>query len=151
MENTRGGIPVALGLALLAAACAGGPAPVPPKLAAAAPRADDEWTAMSWEDRHDTMTWLVLPAMGRLLQAHDEKRWPDLTCRTCHGADAEEVHYKMPHGLPPLDPAHMPDPKSPVAKEARTAKFMAEEVVPRMREMLGAPQLSCFTCHPRSR
>lgn len=25
--------------------------------------AEDEWAALSWEERHNTMTWSVLPAM----------------------------------------------------------------------------------------
>jgi len=112
---------------------------------------EDEWSQLSWEDRHDVMTWAVEPNMGRVFWHFDGKVAPELTCRSCHGKDAEAVHYKMPNGLPALDPAHMPSATSADAKEARTVILMQDEVVPKMRELLGAPQLSCFTCHPRAK
>ena len=112
---------------------------------------------MSWEERHDLMTFLVLPNMARLFQGFEGKPDPDLTCRSCHGADAEEVRYKMPHGLTPLDPGRLPSPSSPDPKQARIARFMAEEVTPRMAAMLGLEPydsrtgqgFGCFGCHPR--
>lgn len=149
----------ALGAAAVVAACGcrgSAPArtPAPARTAgatAAASAPEDEWTPLSWEDRHDVMTWAVLPNMGRTFWHFEGKAAPELSCRTCHGADAEAVKYKMPNGLPALDPAHMPSATSANAKEARTVKFMQDEVVPQMRELLGSPQLSCFTCHPRSK
>jgi hypothetical protein len=67
---------------------------------------------MSWEDRHDEMTFCVLPSMAKLFQRFERTAYPEMTCRTCHGVDGEAVRYKLPHGLSPLDPAKMPDPKS---------------------------------------
>jgi hypothetical protein len=104
------------------------------------------------------MEFVVHPSMARLFQQHDRKPAPDLTCRTCHGADAEAVQYKMPHGLPALDPAHLPDGSGTDAR-ARTAKFMIEEVTPKMIELLEVspwnPQtkrgFGCFSCHPVGR
>jgi hypothetical protein len=156
-------------LALTAVSCAGpanGPANTParPTAIATAPGSaqstapsDESWAAASWEDRHDTMEFVVHPTMARLFQAHDRKPAPDMTCRTCHGADAEAVQYKMPHGLPALDPAHLPDPAGADAR-AKTAKFMIEEVTPKMIELLDvAPYdpktkrgFGCFNCHPSS-
>jgi hypothetical protein len=123
----------------------------------ASPR--DEWSAATWEDRHDTMTFLVLPNMARLFQRFDGSRYPEMTCRTCHGADAEMVQYKMPHGLRALDPAHLPNANAPDPNEARVAKFMIEQVTPQMADLLGLPTydpktgrgLSCFDCHPSQR
>ena len=130
-------------LALGVASCATAPPPVPAKVVPVA--ADDEWARASWDDRHDTMEFVVHPNMARLFQAHAKQPDPDMTCRTCHGADAEAVNYAMPHGLPALDPAHMPNDE--------TAKFMAEEVTPKMIELLGTtPQhFGCFNCHPRQK
>jgi hypothetical protein len=113
---------------------------------------------MTWEDKHATMTWGVLPRMARLFQRHRGAKEADLTCRACHGADAEEVAYKMPHGLPALDPRHLPDPRSSDA-EGRMAKFMIDEVMPEMADAIGvAPGdpatgsgFGCFTCHPARR
>jgi hypothetical protein len=112
--------------------------------------AGDEWRQKSWEERHDVMTWLVLPTMARKFQAFAGSEYPELSCFSCHGADAEQVKYKMPHVLPALDPAHLPDPQSKNAHEARYATFMTDEVTPTMRELLGMPELSCMTCHPRA-
>jgi hypothetical protein len=124
-------------------------AALPARVAAAT---SDDWASLSWEDRHDQMTFLVLPNMARLFQEFQRKPDPDLTCRSCHGADAERVAYRMPNGLHPLDPAHMPDPASSVAK------FMTEQVTPKMIDFLGVEPFDaqsgrgfgCFNCHARS-
>jgi hypothetical protein len=112
----------------------------------------DGWASLSWEDRHDQMTFLVLPNMARLFQEFQHAPDPNLTCRSCHGADAERVAYRMPNGLHPLDPAHMPDPASGVAK------FMTEQVTPKMIDFLGVEPFDaqsgrgfgCFNCHASS-
>ena len=111
---------------------------------------------MTWEDRHDAMTFLVLPNMARLFQRFEGAAYPTMTCRTCHGADAEDVGYKMPHGLPALDPAHLPDGHDPDPRRARLAQFMIDQVAPQMAELVGdashengpARTFSCFGCHP---
>jgi len=106
----------------------------------------DEWSARSWEERHDVMTWVVLPNLARTFQRWKKSADPSLTCRTCHGKDAEEVDYRMPHGLPPL--ARIPSPGDPSLTP--TERFMIDEVTPQMRELLGSPTLSCNSCHPRT-
>lgn len=130
-----------------------GTAPRPDSVASA-----DRWSSLSWEERHDRMTWLVHPNMAKLFQRFEGTPYPTLTCRTCHGPDAEQVQYKMPHGLPALDPAHLPDPTAG-GPDARIAKFMIEEVTPQMADLLGAPRrdprtgrgFDCFGCHPSAR
>jgi hypothetical protein len=124
----------------------------PPNLSSAS---DDSWAGSSWEDRHDTMTFVVQPSMAKLFAAFEQTPDPDLTCRTCHGANAEAVAYKMPNGLSPLNPAHMPDPGVQDPK-ARMVKFMIEEVTPRMAALLEVEPYDpktkrgfwCFNCHP---
>jgi len=112
--------------------------------AATAASGPDEWSKATWEERHGTMTWGVLPNMARRFQRFEGSAVPRLTCRTCHGADAEARMYKMPNAsLMALDPARLPSPES-----SRIAKFMHEEVVPEMRELLESPTLSCNQCHP---
>lgn len=105
--------------------------------------APDRWSPLTWEERHDRMTWLVHPNMARVFQRHDGKAVADVTCRTCHGKDAEEVAYAMPHALPALDPGHMPDPSLPIVR------FMTDEVTPTMADLLGVDRRSftCFGCH----
>ena len=130
---------------LLASAFLVSCASAPP--ASAPPARADAWTPLTWEQRHDAMTFKVLPNMGRLFQRFDGKPAPDLMCKTCHGDDAEQVGYAMPHGLPALDPARMPDP------ERRVTRFMKDEVTPQMADLLGIDRASfgCFGCHPRKR
>jgi len=119
---------------------------------------DDSWGALTWEGRHDSMTWVVLPSMARLFQQIQGTEYPEMSCRTCHGSDAEAVAYRMPHGLPPLDPNRMPDPleRSP---RGHMAKVMADEVMPLMVQLLEVPAydpatkkgFGCFGCHPTQR
>jgi len=116
------------------------------------------WRSLNWEDRHDTMTFAVLPEMGRLFQRFRASESPDLTCRSCHGPDGEERAYRMPHGLPPLDSAALPEGRALDAELSRTVAFMHDEVTPTMAEILempvGPPEtvsaFSCFNCHPRA-
>ena len=96
------------------------------------------------------MTWLVLPSLARKFQAFERTAYPELSCISCHGADAERVLYKMPNGLPALDPTHLPSPQSQNAREARFATFMIEDVTPSTAHLLGKPNVTCFTCHPRA-
>jgi hypothetical protein len=127
---------------VLACACSGGPRPAAPVA-----MREDRWTPLTWEERHDRMTFLVHPNMARLFQHHDGKPAPDMTCRTCHGEDAEQVAYAMPRGLTALDPERMPDPAAP------TVRFMTSEVMPTMADLLGVDRrrFTCFGCHPRAR
>src|SRR5689334_5510980 len=85
-----------MALAALAAlaACARPRAPEP--AAASAPsapmaQAQDEWTPLTWEERHDVMTFAVLPTMARLFQRFEAAKYHEMTCGTCHGADYEDV------------------------------------------------------------
>ena len=129
---------------LLLGACSCGP---PAPASAPAAEARDTWTPLTWEERHSEMTFKVHPNMARLFQHHDGKGDPDMTCRTCHGQDAAQVAYAMPHGLPALDPARMPD------EHSAKVRFMREEVTPTMADLLGVDRrvFSCFGCHPRAR
>ena len=96
------------------------------------------------------MTWVVLPNMARAFQEFQGTALPELSCFTCHGPDAEKVKYAMPHGLPLLDPAHMPRRDSADPKQAKLVAFMEDEVVPRFTHMTEDPTVSCFTCHPKA-
>lgn len=92
------------------------------------------------------MTWVVLPNLARTFQRWKKSDDPTLTCRSCHGKDGEEVGYRMPHGLPAL--ARIPVAGDPTLTP--TERFMMDEVTPQMRELLGAPNLSCGACHPKT-
>ena len=102
------------------------------------------------------MTFAVLPNMARAFQRFDGSVYPTMTCRTCHGADAEAVHYAMPHGLPALNPEHLPDGHDADPRVARIARFMIDEVTPQMADLIEVPPhdpatkqgFNCFRCHP---
>jgi len=121
-------------------------APAAPSPSAPPAPSSDAWARASWEERHDTMTFLVLPQMARAFQRFEGKTYPELTCLSCHGPRAEEMQYRMPGG-PPLDPAHLPRKDSPDPREAKLATFMTDEVTPSLARMLERRDVGCFTCH----
>ena len=96
------------------------------------------------------MTFTVLPNMGRLFQRFERASAPSLTCRSCHGPDAERRGYTMPAmaaSLRPLDPN---DPmRASNDAEARVVRFMADEVTPTFASLTGAPRATCFSCHAK--
>jgi hypothetical protein len=109
-----------------------------------------EWAAMDFAQKKMFMNDTVKPQMGELfLPQH-----PDFNCPTCHGANFEQVQFKMPNDLEPLNPEKMPF-SSEDEKIKAAAQFMAEKVVPRMAGLLGYqpydPQtkegFGCFGCH----
>lgn len=129
-------------LAIVACLVSCGPAATPhdsrPKRAAT----PEAWSPLTWEERHDVMTFVVLPNMGRLFQEFRGTEYPDLTCDSCHGKDAERIEYRMPNDLPAIDPTH------PAEGDPRMVKFMTEEVTPEMSELIESP-ITCSSCHPR--
>jgi hypothetical protein len=141
-------------IASLSAACGGNT--TPPKSVAHQARQRNgppTWPKLSWGDRHELMTFTVLPNMAQTWQAFAKTDAPTLTCRTCHGENAEAARYQMPTPrLPPLDPAHMPSRDSSDANEARWTAFMTDEVVPQMIDLLDAPpSFGCFSCHTKKK
>ena len=105
----------------------------------------DAWSKLGFEDRHSVMTFTVLPNMARTWRDFKKTEYPEMTCRTCHGKDAEAVSYRMPNPLlPPIDPAH--PPQGPVAQ------FMIDKVVPDMIDLIETTpaKFSCNACHPKT-
>jgi hypothetical protein len=106
----------------------------------------DAWSRLDFVDRHSVMTFTVLPNMARSWRDFDKTPYPALTCRTCHGKDAEAVSYRMPNpSLPPIDPAHPP------AKPA--SQFMINRVVPEMIDLIetSPTHFGCNSCHPTAK
>jgi hypothetical protein len=136
-------------LIAILASC-GGSAP-PPKNAVYQKDASPSWPTLSWEDRHERMTFTVQPNMGKAWQKFTKSDAPTMTCRTCHGEDAEDANYKMPNPkLLPLDPSRLPSKTSTDANEARWATFMIDDVVPQMIDLIDAPpSFGCFNCHTK--
>lgn len=116
------------------------------------PEAPQTWQDMDFDARKMHMGLKVYPDMKEKFQAFDGERFADFKCQTCHGDDMVEVKFEMPNSLTPLNPA---DPwGSAVDMDEKTAKFMAEMVVPPMGEHLnmevkpdGSGEMNCFSCH----
>jgi len=110
--------------------------------------------AMSAAQKTDLMKHTVLPRMKTDFQAFDAHDFADFDCKTCHGANAEKNHFKMPNpDLPKLDVAHgFAKDKAAHPKEM---EFMQQKVLPQMAKMLGQPERSeaqpdgfgCMDCH----
>ena len=100
---------------------------------------EDRWSKLSFEDKHSVMTFTVLPNMARTWRDFKHTEDASMTCRTCHGQDAEAVNYRMPNpSLAKIDPAHPP--------VNETATFMKTKMVPQMSELVSA-EVGCNTCH----
>ena len=131
-------------LALLIVVSCGPHVVAQPSRATHEPPREDRWAKLSFEDRHSVMTFTVLPNIARTWRDFRHTEDAEMTCRTCHGPDAEGQNYRMPNpSLAKIDPAH--PPAGPVAT------FMKEKMVPEMIELVGTTpeHLSCNTCHPR--
>jgi len=115
------------------------------------------WEAMSHEQRADYMKKTVMPEMKTVFQTFDAKHYEKFNCKTCHGKDPKASKFKMPNPeLPKLDFAAL---KSGKVKPdvMKVAKFMGEEVTPKMAELMhmkkfdpAAPapdQFGCLNCH----
>jgi len=91
------------------------------------------------------MTFTVLPNMARSWRQFRNSEYPAMTCRTCHGKDAEAVSYRMPNpSLRTIDVAHPPS--------GPAAEFMKSRVVPDMIDLIGtrAEHFDCNSCHPKA-
>jgi hypothetical protein len=116
---------------------------------------DIPWARRTDRQKGQFMNEVVLPTMKQLFQEFDAREFAEFNCQTCHGANAREVDFRMPNGLPPLNPASMPTPESSDPDIARWATFMKTRVQPKMVELLGVPGydpatnqgFGCFSCH----
>lgn len=152
----------ALAFALLASACATTqPTTAPTTEQAEAPlpsSPSQPWAELNFEERKAHMQDAVVPVMTPLFLAHDEVRYANFGCRTCHGPDARALNYAMPSpSLRTLYPSGSREQIETVEQHRAMAVFMFQRVTPTMRNLLGAPTydaatgegFTCFYCHPR--
>jgi hypothetical protein len=114
--------------------------------------ADASWGEMSFDQRKSFMAKKVLPQMKTAFSSHDADLFKGFKCDTCHGDDDS---FAMPNeGMYPLS---ADDPlASGMEYDEKITRFMSEEIVPQMAELLGkepwSPEnpegVGCFTCHP---
>jgi hypothetical protein len=148
---------------VLLAACGGAPStgsttagtpehhePAPP---------DRPWAELSHDERRAHMVRHVQPVMAELFAGYDAERFADVSCETCHGADAVERAFAMPNpSILALYPTGSIGQYQMVERYPNGVHFMFTEVVPAMRTMLGAAEydaathtgFSCFACHPHA-
>ena len=95
----------------------------------------------------------VLPTEAPLFREYSSTRFAELTCRSCHGASADDGTYAMPNpALPKLRPGNLFDMEK---TNPRVFRFMYDVVTPRTAALLNVPEWShktmsgfgCFNCH----
>lgn len=122
--------------------------------------AESEWPAWADMDRQQRgayMQQVVVPEMNELFANAGISGLPSsVSCPTCHGEDAQEVGFRMPNALHPLNPSQIPALFASEDPEVqRVALFMAGPVEHRMAELLGQeaydPEtgegFGCLNCH----
>ena len=147
---------VALGLVLLAMACAGSkPATSGSKGKVSAMDAmgltppDSPWEQMSVEDRGFYMIGKVNPIMLELFAAHDAEEYGDFDCVDCHGEEMREIDFKMPApSMYIVPPEGTPGHRGMLSTFPETVKFMEDVVTPGMGKLLGIENFTCAGCHP---
>jgi hypothetical protein len=133
----------------------GGSKAAPGATAADTPASQEvPWAKKTRQQRLEFMGKVVYPRMRQLFRTYDPEQYEGFRCQTCHGDDMEKRNYAMPnslYSLPEADPM-----KEAESYDPRIAKFMADQVLPTMAEMLGIPAgsksavgFSCFNCHPK--
>ena len=154
----RGSAAVVILIALLAPAALMAADVAPVVTAKPALPAVDEWRYMTFEQRHEEMTFVIHPTLAERWQAFYHTDAPKLQCVTCHGADAEQHRYQM--AFTPLDdlqPSRVRDLYRSDAELNDEQRFKRDVITPLMADMLGEPHydpatglgFSCFGCHPR--
>ncbi len=91
----------------------------------------------------------VVPGMGPLFQGYDAAKYASFGCATCHGPDGK----KPTEFLPKL--TFKNNQLTAFAEHPEISKFMAEQVTPKMGEILGKPAFDpathqgfgCTGCH----
>lgn len=113
------------------------------------------WTALETpEEKGAFMQDVVVPSIQELLRSHTGDATLEVTCKSCHGQDPQAVGFKMPTpDLPALNPEDFFAEHR--AHNAEMVQFMAEQLTPKMVEVLGVEPYNpethqgfgCFACH----
>lgn len=146
---------LALAMALAASACGG--RAEPPR---AQPARQVAWPAMSDDEKLEYMTKVVMPEMKSLFVTFDARRFPKMTCATCHGKDGPARGWKMPNPDLLLEIEAVTPTASQAQHHGSPAMddFMRGKVAPRMAALLGRspsdpakPGAECWVCHTLDR
>jgi hypothetical protein len=145
---------VAGALAAMLLCCSeAGPPPGAPAGKAGGPPAAGEWKTWSHERKVAYMKDIVVPEAKPAFASWEPKRFPDLDCKTCHGASVADNSYKMPNpALPKLEPGKITELAQ---TNPKAFGFMLTTLVPLTAKLLGEPVwdhktmsgFGCFKCH----
>lgn len=106
--------------------------------------------ALEKQAKMDRMVAVVMPDMGAVFRAYDEKRYAGFDCSTCH---VNHAHHPK-DGLPKIVLSNGGYEKL-TAEKPELMKFMGEKVVPAMATAMGEPPFDpatgkgfgCGGCH----
>ncbi|MDW8362353.1 MAG: hypothetical protein RMK74_08125 [Myxococcales bacterium] len=112
------------------------------------------WASLDRDGKRRYMADVVVPRMSEVLREHRPGH-EDLECADCHGANFQEVDFRMPNGIYPLSVAALQSGQWESEEDAAWARFMAERFKPEMARLLGMPEwtpdnpsgFGCFHCH----
>lgn len=118
------------------------------------------WSEKTFAQRVEFMGLVFFPRMQSLFEGEGDaaqktaapaRRGEPFRCQSCHGENMIDVAYAMPNTLHPL-PEAAPF-ETALLHDEKTARFMKEQVVPAVQELLGATESStsaCHLCHARA-
>ncbi|MFT4583314.1 MAG: hypothetical protein ACI915_002811 [Gammaproteobacteria bacterium] len=118
--------------------------------------ANNEWRYLSFEQRHEKMTFLIHPTMMEQFQAFYKTASPELRCTSCHGDNPELAAYDLENSrLVELDPARIQHLYLAGAVLTPEQTFKRDIVTPTMARLMGVPLydpstglgFSCLGCH----
>ncbi len=116
------------------------------------PMTKERWKALKGKQRGHYMKKVVVPAMAKVFQEHDAKKYAKVKCTLCHGDKAMDGEFEMPNpDLHQLSKGF----ESEKAKHPKMLDFMAKRVVPEMAKLLGQEPYNpathkgfgCLACH----
>ncbi len=118
--------------------------------------AEDDWRFMTFEKKHERMTFVIHPVMMERFQKFYKTEAPELTCVSCHGEAPERVDYDLANtSLKALSRERVRLLYVEDAVLTKEQAFKRDNITPTMARLLGVPAydpntglgFSCFGCH----
>ena len=111
------------------------------------PTPEPTWEQMSFAEKQAWMGAEVLPFMRELFRDHDEARFADFGCASCHGEDMAARGFAMPNpDIMALPPTGTPAQRQMVRDHPEILRLMFSRVVPAMERLLGAETFDADVC-----
>jgi len=114
------------------------------------------WHDKALKQRQEDLGNVVVAKMKQICQAHDEVDFKGCKREPCHGDDMKGRNFELPtDSIYPLPKENTI--QAAMDYDAKTTKFMIEQVVPEMAKLLDEEpydpetqkgHFGCFSCHP---